>query len=167
MSAVLLINKWLWSLLFCSNLAHPYHVSATEMEYDAVQKRVEISSKIFTDDFEEVLFKLYKQKTDLSDASIRPQMTALITKYIQSHLSLGSDGKVIPLQLYGWEIDHEAVYVYTVANTSHFNTKNIAVANTILYDLYTDQENIVHFIVNGKRKSTKVTCPEKYMSFSF
>lgn len=167
MSLAVLINKCLLGLYLLSTNVHPYHVSATEMEYDATKKRVEISSKIFTDDFEEVLYKLYREKIDLSDTAIKPRMTVLINKYIQSHLSLGTDGKVIPLKFYGWEIDHEAVYVYTIANTSAFNVKNIAVANTILYDLYTDQVSIVHFIVSGQRKSTKVTYPQKELSFSF
>lgn len=167
MSVILLLNKWLFSLyLLCAN-AHPYHVSATEMEYDAKSKRVEISTKIFTDDFEQILAKLYRQKTDLSSKALKPQMTALIDKYITTHLSLKSDNKLLPLQLFGWEIDHEAVYVYTVANAPAFNPGNITVEKTVLYDLFDDQLNIIHFIYNGRRISNKLMYPERKVQLSF
>jgi len=137
------------------------------MEYDAKSKRVEISTKIFTDDFEHILAKLYRQKTDLSSKALRPQMTALIDKYITTHLSLKTDNKMLPLKLFGWEIDHEAVYVYTVADAAAFNSKNITVEKTVLYDLFDDQVNIIHFIYNNRRISNKLVYPEKKVQLSF
>lgn len=162
-----MINKWLLGLLLSFANIHPYHVSATEMEYDAKSKRVEISTKIFTDDFENILTKLYKQKTDLSSQALRPQMTMLIEKYITTHLSLKNNNKVLPLKLFDWEVDHEAVYVYTVANTPVFDPKNITVEKTVLYDLFDDQVNIIHFIYNGRRISNKLVYPEKKVQLSF
>ena len=137
------------------------------MEYDAKSKRVEISTKIFTDDFEHVLAKLYKQKTDLSSQALRPQMTPLIEKYITTHLSLKNNNKILPLKLFGWEVDHEAVYVYTVANAPVFDPKNITVEKTVLYDLFDDQVNIIHFIYSGRRISNKLVYPDKKVQLSF
>lgn len=137
------------------------------MEYDAKTKRIEISTKIFTDDFENVLAKLYRQKIDLADAVLKPQMTELIKKYIATHLSIRINNKLLPIKLYGWEIDHEAVYVYTIADTPLFDAKNIVVEKTVLYDLFDDQVNIIHFIYNGKRISTKLVYPEKRAVISF
>lgn len=167
MSVVLLLNKWLLGLLLLNANVHPYHVSATEMEYDIKSKRVEISTKIFTDDFENVLTKLYKQKTDLSNPKLKVQMTILVNKYITTHLTLKTNDKLLPIKLYDWEIDHEAVYVYTTAEAPSFNSKSIAVENNILYDLFDDQVNIVHFIYKGARKSTKLVYPETKVSLSF
>ncbi|GAB3415278.1 hypothetical protein GCM10027516_06890 [Niabella aquatica] len=137
------------------------------MEYDAKSKKVEISTKIFTDDLETILAKLYRQKTDLSAKALRPQMTVLIDKYITSHLSVKNGDKVLPLNLLGWELDREAVYVYTVANAPVFDPKNITVEKTVLYDLFDDQVNIIHFIYNGRRISNKLVYPEKKVQLSF
>ena len=167
MSVVLLLNKWLLGLFLFNANVHPYHVSATEIEYDAKSKRVEISTKIFTDDFENVLAKLYKQKTDLSNPRLKVQMTLLVNKYITTHLSLKSGDKILPVKLYDWEIDHEAVFIYTTAEAVAFNAKSIAVENNVLYDLFDDQVNIVHFIYNGNRKSTKLVYPEAKVALSF
>lgn len=137
------------------------------MEYDAKNKRVEISTRIFTDDFEDALSKQYKIKVDLANESLKKQMTVLIEKYISAHLSLKSDNINLPLGLYGWEIDREAVFVYTVANAPAFNIKNIEIENTVLYDLFGDQINIVHFIYNGERKSNKLLYPQDKLKISF
>jgi hypothetical protein len=39
---------------------HPFHVSVVEINYNATDKTLEISCKIFTDDFEKVLAQNYK-----------------------------------------------------------------------------------------------------------
>jgi hypothetical protein len=128
---------------------------------------VEISTKIFTDDFETVLAKVYKQKTDLSNPKLKTQMTVLVNKYITTHLTLKTGDKILPLQLYDWEIDHEAVYVYAIAEAPVFNIKSIMVENKVLYDLFDDQVNIVHFIYKGNRKSTKLVYPETKLYLAF
>ncbi|GAB3005908.1 hypothetical protein GCM10027051_01200 [Niabella terrae] len=164
---VLLFQKFILGFLLLTIEVHPYHVSATEMEYNRAEERIELSVKIFTDDFENVLRRLNHQKVDLTGEQLRPQMTKLIHKYLTRHLILGSDDKVIPLELFGWEKDHEAIYVYAIAKAPAFNPARISVANTILYELFTDQVNIMHFIVDGKRKSTKLIYPNKRTGFSF
>ncbi len=167
MPVVLWIHYWILSMCLVTANPHPYHVSATEMEYDARGKRIEISTKIFTDDFEEVLRNRYKQKVDLANPALREQMTPLIAKYITTHLSIKNNGKALPLQLFGWEIDHEAVFIYTVAGAPGFNPRNILIEKTILYDLFDDQVNIVHFIYNRQRKSNKLVYPKGKLELSF
>ena len=46
-------------------IVHPFHVSVIEINHNAVDKTLEISCKIFTDDFEKILAKNYKAKVDL------------------------------------------------------------------------------------------------------
>jgi hypothetical protein len=170
----ILFNKWFIGLIFITLFpihanvtAHPYHVSATEIEYNVSEKRLEISCKIFTDDFESALNKVYKTKMDFSDAKSKTQLDDLLKKYITTHLAVRSNGKILPLQLFGWETDREAVFVYVTASATDFDVKNITVENTILYDLFTDQMNIVHFIIGKERKSEKLDYPEREINLKF
>lgn len=174
----ILLNNWLWSFVFAVLFFpgfdkkkdvefHPYHVSATEIEYDAKEKRLEISSKLFTDDFEAVLTKLYKVKSDFANKNLKPQMDELVRKYITTHLAIRTNGRLLPLQLYGWEQDSESVIVYTTAVANVFDEKNITVENTILYDQFNDQMNIIHFIIGKERKSSKLNYPERKLQLSF
>ncbi|MBZ4190353.1 hypothetical protein K7B07_15680 [Niabella sp. 3A5MI-3] len=146
---------------------HPFHVSASEIEYNSKQQRLEISTKIFTDDFEAILSRVYKTPVDFSNKALKAKMDTLVTRYLTTHLSIQSNGRAQQLKLFGWEIDHEAVYVYTVVTNASLNTGNILVENTILYDLFSDQMNIVHFIVDGTRKSNKLSYPERKLQFRF
>ncbi|SDD23104.1 DUF6702 family protein [Niabella drilacis] len=152
---------------FARAVWHPFHVSASEIEYNSKTKRLEISTKIFTDDFESVLARVYKTPVDFSNKSRKSALDELVARYITTHLSIRSNGQVQRLKFFGWEVDHEAVYVYTTADATTFSTRNITVENTILYDLFGDQVNIVHFIVNGTRKSNKLAYPERKLEIRF
>jgi len=146
---------------------HPFHVSASEIEYNSKTQRLEISTKIFTDDFESVLSRVYKTTVDFSNKAAKNRLNDLVTRYITTHLSIRSNGRLQALTFFGWEVDHEAVYVYTTADAVSFSTRHITVENTILYELFEDQMNIVHFIVNGTRKSSKLAYPERKIQVAF
>jgi hypothetical protein len=58
------------------------------------------------------------------------------------------------------------VYSYfQVDNTP--SVKNITLTNTLMYDLFTDQINLMHVIVGGTRKSTKLDYPATSASVDF
>src|SRR5690242_16715797 len=61
---------------------HPFHISTTEINHNATDKSLEISCRIFTDDFETCLSKIYHTKADLSAASVKIAMDTLVKKYI-------------------------------------------------------------------------------------
>ena len=164
----------LTSLLFFSFLPsrwmkenkHPLHVSTTEINFNSKEKSLEITCRIFTDDFETVLAKQFKTKTDLSKASMQKAMDELIKKYMASHLQFNINGKTITANYIGFEIDHEATMVYLEAeNISSLQKLNLS--NTILYDLFDDQMNILHVEKSGNRKSTKTNYPNKDLSIAF
>ena len=73
--------------------SHPFHVSVMEINHNATDKTLEISCKIFTDDFEKVLAQNYKTKVDLINPPDRKAMDSVVKKYIFSHLSVSVDGK--------------------------------------------------------------------------
>lgn len=145
---------------------HPFHVSTTEINHNAKDKTLEISCKIFIDDFESCLSKVYQTKVDLSSASVKTAMDSLVKKYLTSHLKISADSKTVGLNYLGFEKDGDATNIYIeVENVS--TVKKIDVFDSILQDLYDDQINIVHVIVGGNRKSTKLDYPNKEANFSF
>lgn len=176
------LNKWLLSALAPLLLAagsgfhipastageniHPFHVSVTEVNHNAAEKTLEISCKIFTDDFEKALAKNYKTKVDLINPPLKAAMDSLVKKYIFSHLVIRANGRPVRLQYLGFENDHEAAYAYIeVPDIPAVN--RFEVSTTLMYDMFDDQMNIFHFIVNGNRKSTRVSYPDKEATVSF
>ena len=145
---------------------HPFHVSVTEIEHNAGDKTLEISCKIFTDDFESILSTNYKTKVDLINPPNKAAMDSLVKKYLITHLSLRANGKQLSMEYLGFEHEKEAVYAYIeVSNVSAVS--KLEVFNNIMYDKFDDQVNIMHVKVKGERKSYKLDYPSKEASFSF
>ncbi|HVG13479.1 MAG TPA: DUF6702 family protein [Chitinophagaceae bacterium] len=145
---------------------HPYYISVTQIEYNQQQKTIEISCKLFADDFEMALKKIYNKPIDLSASREITGNKTLINEYILKRLRLEFDGKVINPQYVGYEKEGEAVYVYFEA-PGVGNFKNLNLRNSILQDYTNEQINIVHVLVNGKRQSTKLTHSELTSTFYF
>ncbi len=145
---------------------HPFHVSVVELEHNSADKTLEISCKIFTDDFETILAKNYNAKVDLTNPPNKAAMDSLVRKYINSHLAFRANGKPVILTYIGFEVDKEAAYGYVEVDNVPSVSK-IDITNTILFDKFDDQVNIMHIKVNGERKSTKLNYPDKEASFNF
>lgn len=167
------VYKWLFIPLLAVLLTsarpvppHPFHVSVVEIEHNTTDKSLEISCKIFTDDFEKVLAETYKAKVDLINSPNKAAMDSLVKKYILTHLSVKVNGKPCLLKYVGFENESEAAYGYFEIENIPSVTK-IELINTILFDKFDDQMNIMHVKVNGSRKSTKLNYPDKEAAFSF
>ena len=145
---------------------HPFHVSVVEINHNAADKILEISCKIFTDDFEKVLAQNNKTKVDLINPTDKAAMDSLVKKYIISHLSLSADGNPVKLSYIGFEKENEAVYSYLQADNIT-SVKKIEITNNLMHDLFKDQLNLMHVIVGGNRKSTKLDYPETTAKFEF
>lgn len=145
---------------------HPFHVSVTEINHNAADKTLEVTCKIFTDDFEGVLAKNYKTKVDLINPPNKAAMDTLVKKYIISHLSVKANGKPVKFSYLGYEHDKEAVFAYLeVENVQAVSA--FTINNNLMYDFFEDQVNIMHVFVGGNRKSTKLSYPETEASVNF
>jgi len=142
------------------------HISTTEINHNAADKTLEISCRVFPDDFETALLKQFKTRADLSSASMKKEMDTLVKKYISSHLLLKTEGKAVSLTYIGFENDKEAMNVY--AQVDNVNTvKKIEAVNSIFHDIFDDQINIMHVVVGGNRKSYKLDYPSTLAVFAF
>jgi hypothetical protein len=145
---------------------HPFHLSSTELNYNAKEKTLELSCRIFTDDLEAALAKDFKIKADLSAESQHKAMDVYCKKYALVNLGLKANSKQLTLTYLGFEKDNEAVVIY-LESEQVTGLKKIEITNSILYDQYDDQSNIIHVIKNGQRKSSKLDYPDKKLVTEF
>ena len=145
---------------------HPIYVSVTEIEHNAKDKTLEISCKIFTDDFEKALRQTYKTPVDLLNAKDKNAMNKLVQAYVQKHLQIKIDEKTVALQFIGYEQEEEGIISFYQANNIP-SFKKIDITDNILFEYKKEQISIIHTIVNGNRKSTKLVNPEEKASFAF
>lgn len=148
------------------NNLHPFHVSVVEMEHNAADKTLEISCKLFTDDFESILAESYKIKVDLINPPVKSAMDSLVKKYLFSHLALKVNGQPVKLLYVGFEHENEAVFGY-IEVEKVTNVNKIEIVNNLMYDQFDDQVNIMHVTVGGKRISSKLNYPDKEAAFNW
>jgi hypothetical protein len=149
----ILLFKWLFTVL------HPFYVSVTEIRHDAASNELQVSCRIFSDDLENVLKKQSKQSVDIIHPVNRTQTDSLVAGYLNKHLFLTIDGKAVRLHYIGYKIEEEAAWCFLEAeNLPRF--KKIHVKDDILYTEHPNQINMIHVILNGERKSTKLDNPK-------
>ncbi len=162
--------KWLIVGGFLLNtptpITHPIYVSVTEIEHNAKEKTLEISCKIFTDDFEKTLRQQYNTHIDLLNPKEKAAMEKLVSGYVLKHLAVKADGKPVILQYLGYEQQEEGIVSFFQVNNIS-SVKKIEVTDNILFEYKKEQLSLIHVIVNGDRKSTKLVNPDDKASFEF
>jgi len=163
----LILFKWLFIFFAASPAAvHPVYMSVTEIEHNAKERSLEISCKIFTDDFEQTLRKSYKKKVDLLSPKYKKEMEVLVNDYVQKHLKIIADGRPVSFKFLGYEQHEEGIAsYYEIDNISQI--KELVITDNILYEYKQEQISLIHVTVNGNRKSTKLNNPDDKAIFSF
>ncbi|OQP43221.1 hypothetical protein A4H97_13310 [Niastella yeongjuensis] len=122
---------------------------------------------MFTDDFEKTLSNVFHTKVDISAPANKKENDRLVNEYIKTHLQLKLDNKMVTLTFVGFEKENDAVWSYFEVDNTATAPKKIDVVNTILYESYDKQMNLMHVTVAGNRKSTRLNYPDKEASFQF
>lgn len=145
---------------------HPFYISVTEINHNAKDKTLEISCKMFLDDFEKTLRTVTKTEVDLTNVKDKAKVDKMISDYLNSHLQLKVDGKQVALQFVGFEKESEAAWCYLQVNNVP-SVKQLEIKNTLLFEEFDSQISIMHVTVNGTRKSTRLNKPESAAKFEF
>lgn len=136
---------------FKSNF-HKYYLSVTDVEYKAEKQELQIISRVFTNDFEDVLRKRYSNDIRLAKGEEEGDVKQAITRYLHQKLHLNVNGQDLEIHYLGKEYDADQVVMYIeVENVEPFKT--ISVTNLLLTDMYDDQKNVVNVNVGGETKS--------------
>lgn len=164
-------NFWLFLLpvlfLFSfSEAKHPYHVGSVEINYNSKSKTFEITGRFFLDDLENALGKKYGQSFHFNDPKYKAQLNEALRKYCSEYFKLKTNNQFLKVDFVGYEEDHESVNVYLESEGVQ-NPQKVEAAVSFLYNLFDDQINIVHIIVNDVRKSEKLTYPNRYLYQQF
>lgn len=147
----------LFALFSIFSLAHPIHVSVTEIEYDRQDQALEIMMRIFTDDLELTLRKEFNHPTlDVLRPDSKAPLDEMMAQYLDRRLRISLDGRRQKLQYLGHELDGDA-FVFYVEVSKVGPWKSIEVANDVIMETYDDQSNIVHVYVGENVRSARLT----------
>lgn len=166
MKRLIFLFSFLFSLSFQAKEIHPYHVGSVEFNYNQKSKTFEISGKFFLDDLENALKEKYGKAVHFNDEKYKAQINALLIQYCDEYLKLKIDNKFLKINYIGYEEDSEAVNIYLESEKVN-SPKKVETAVSFLYNLFDDQMNIIHIIVDGKRESERLNYPNRYLYKAF
>ena len=122
---------------------HPLFISVTEMEYNTTEKALEISCKVFTDDFEKALAKANDASVDIYHPKDKTVLEKQIAAYISRHLLVKADGKPLSLEYVGYELEEQSTWSYYQVSKLTPAPKKVEVFSNLFYELYDKQINIL------------------------
>lgn len=131
---------------------HKFYVSTTKVEYKEDIKSIQIITKLFIDDIEDVLQERYDPSISLDTKKETKEAETFLKKYVLQKLKIEVDGEEIQLNYIGREYDIDLVKIYLEA-TDINRFKDLEIENKILFEISPDQQNIIHIKSHGKKRS--------------
>lgn len=153
-------------LISCLSIFHPFYVSVTELEHNPKSKTVQLSVRIFFDDFEKALDKRYKTNVNILNPKDPKKLDQFIAGYVNEHLKVKANDEQLIFKYIGYEIKEDAAWCYFESGPVA-GVQRLEIVNNILYEQHDAQINMIHAIVAGKRKSTKLDNPQSKALFLF
>jgi hypothetical protein len=145
--------------LFSAFTFHKFYVGVFQIDYFKEKKAVQITARLFIDDLEKALYKKHNKhfylttKDEISDAN------TYIDGYLSEKLKIKINNKVQTLQFLSKEQENNIVICYLKINFKD-NIKELEISNTILSDIFKEQQNLVHLNINGNKKTILFTNTE-------
>ncbi len=140
--------------LFSFMAAHKFYVSVTQVNYSAEAEAIQITSRLFIDDFENVLTMRYGDTLHLATKDEAADADTNIEKYLRTKFVLRVNGRETAYRFLGKRYDNDIMVCYLeVPAIPPGSIKSIEIQNEILTDLFEEQKNIVHLLINDTRKS--------------
>lgn len=140
--------------LLAFTVVHKFYISVTSVEYSDQDRALQITTRVFIDDFEKLLQERYGIKGNLATKDESPQANEFIGKYLKAKFSLEINGQNVPYDFLGKKYDNDIVILYLEVPAIDFNSiGTISLQNEVLMDMFEEQKNVVHFKLRNQKKS--------------
>lgn len=134
------------------NMMHPVHVSITNADYLQNENKVELSIKVFKDDFQLLFVHQNQINLDVNNIENDLNFQEKINTYFSNNFKISIDNKENKeLKYKGIKKNDDSIwFLYEIELSTLPNS--IEFINTILLDLYPDQKNMLIFSYNDKEE---------------
>lgn len=141
----------LFTLAFTS---HKYYLSLTQVEYNKEQNRLEVIINVFMDDIEIAVNKEYDVDLRLTTKQELEDVDIYFKKYLLKNLSFLVNDKPVEYSFIGKEYEGDLVYFYIESSVIE-DPSALQVNNTILFEYFEQQQNVIKF-KNGSKRQSKI-----------
>lgn len=141
-------------LLFAltANTWHKEYYSLTEINYNKNDKALQMSMRLFTNDIDLALKKHFNKPTEIGTENEISDADKLLTLYLNQKFIIEVNNQIATYNFVGKEFEKDVTYVY-LEILDIKKVKNISVQNSVLTEIFNEQENIVKLHINDTNKS--------------
>lgn len=143
--------SFLFSTASTSPIAHKFYVSTMTMEYKAEKNALQITTQLFIDDVE-LLLQQKDSSTKLDPDSNSVEIDRLLELEFKKALQIHIDQKQVKYVFLGREYKNDVIQCYLEVELLN-PMQSLKVRNKMLFNLFYEQQNIIHFKNKDFRKS--------------
>jgi len=118
------------------------------------------------DDLENAINKKYGKSLHFLNPTSEKEMNEALKNYASEYVKLKVNNQFVKVKYVGYEEDKESVDIF-LESEAVSNPKKVETAVSFLYNLFDDQMNIIHIVINGQRKSERLNYPDRYLFQEF
>jgi hypothetical protein len=144
-----LFIKWVACFVM---MMHPVHVSFTNVEYLKAKNEILVSFQLFTEDVELLFCHLYETELKISNKEEVQKFQEKIDQYFNHHFKLKQDDLDLKLENKDIKTTEEFTWFYYRIPLKEHLPEEITVQNTILFDLFFDQKNLLIIESDGNEQ---------------
>ena len=146
--------------------SHKYYVSTSLYDFKEDSGSLQITIRVFQDDFTEIIKNIYQIDISMDNDLNSNEIKSKINDYLLSNLSIYLDNNKYDLFYLGSELKNEMIIAYLeLEDIPAF--KSIELKNTILFDLFEKQQNIIHLKKGLNKRSYILRKDVPNVSFEF
>ena len=143
---------------------HKFYVSTTTIEYKKEKSTFQITSQLFIDDVE-TLLREYKNDIKLAADSNNKKIDELLEIVLKQAFQIKIDKKRVDLIYIGREYKNDILQCYLEVIVPELSEK-VTLQNRIFFNIFKNQQNIIHFKNKDIRKSVLLDFEEDNVTFS-
>lgn len=152
--------------LFAFTSIHKYYVSVTQINYVQEKQSLQIITRIFVDDFENLLQEQYDANIILTGNDEPKIVNTYIEDYLKEKIVIKINNQNANVKFIGKEYDGDIMRCYLEVEGVK-NINSFEISNQVLFDLFEDQQNIIKTNINSKQKSMILNSKSKNMVLKF
>ena len=130
---------------------HKFYVSTTSIVYKEQRQTFEITSQMFVDDMEALLRLGDKDIKMLPDSNIK-LIDELIESSFRKYFLIEINKEIADFDFVGREYKNDIIQCYIEVMIPD-NSKEFTIRNRLFFNLFKEQQNVIHFKNQEKRES--------------
>ena len=140
--------------LLAAGILHKYYVSVSDITYAQESGSIQIISRYFTDDLEQLLKERYGINAGLMSENELKEADFYIEKYLRDKFRIYINGELQAFKFLGKQYETDLTKCYLeIPGISSDKMSSIRVENEIFFELFEEQQNIIHLDFPTKKKS--------------